>query len=103
MSLFKEKFKYAGKAFREKVYNPQSGATLFIPINSAWRDMNVQKALGNNETYLRSILDLHLVIPKYSTKEISDSHVINVSRSSLGQAYLYRRNYVTSRLRRLRL
>lgn len=86
ISIFKEKLKYAGDVFRQKL-SGQQGITLFIPSNAAWKDIHVERALNNNTNLLQNILDLHLVSEKLSINTIRE-------RSSKEVATLWKNKYL---------
>lgn len=81
LSIFKEKLRSATQVFRDKLSSPQ-GVTLFVPSNAAWKDANVERAIGSNNTnLLENILNLHLVPnEKLSVKYIRDRGLKEVRR-----------------------
>lgn len=83
LSTFKEKLRFASQIFRDKLNSPQ-GVTLFVPSNAAWKDSNVERAIGSNNTnLLENILNLHMVPnERLSVKQIRDRNLKEVRQIS---------------------
>lgn len=81
LSMFKEKLRFASSIFRDKLNSPQ-GVTLFVPSNAAWKNANVERALGGKDSsnnLLENILNLHLVpTEKLTVKQIRDRNLKEV-------------------------
>ncbi|KAK7601734.1 hypothetical protein V9T40_009175 [Parthenolecanium corni] len=80
LSTFKEKLRFASQIFRDKLNSPQ-GVTLFVPSNAAWKDSNVERAIGSNNTnLLENILNLHMVPnERLSVKQIRDRNLKEIN------------------------
>lgn len=77
MHKFYEEIINCGGDFLERL-NAYPNVTLFAPSNAAFNDLTIQPYLSNR-TYIRSLLDLHIVNRRLSLDDIDSESVNKVS------------------------